>query len=93
MHASPVNTATATAAAAAGSPCVPNGKVPYASVLFEDTPEATKAVATKLRDSGYSCVKFGWGPSAHTTTWYGHEASPGTQTQDPSLGVLYELVS
>jgi hypothetical protein len=27
-----------------GSPCIPYGKVPYASVLFEDTPEQTKAV-------------------------------------------------
>lgn len=46
----------------AGAPCVPLGKVPYASVLFEDTPEATREVAVGLRSSGWSVVKFGWGP-------------------------------
>ena len=40
----------------------PHPKTPYASVLFEDTPEETRAVAERLRDAGYAVVKFGWGP-------------------------------
>ena len=37
-------------------------KLPYASVLFGDTPEATYRIATRLREQGYSAAKFGWGP-------------------------------
>ena len=36
--------------------------MPYASVLFEATPEETRAVAERCRTEGYSVVKFGWGP-------------------------------
>lgn len=34
----------------------------YASVLFESTPERTYETARRLRDDGFSAVKFGWGP-------------------------------
>jgi L-alanine-DL-glutamate epimerase-like enolase superfamily enzyme len=34
----------------------------YASVLFGDTPEQTCAEASRLRDLGFTAVKFGWGP-------------------------------
>ncbi len=34
----------------------------YASILFGDTPEATYAIGRRLVDSGYTGVKFGWGP-------------------------------
>jgi L-alanine-DL-glutamate epimerase-like enolase superfamily enzyme len=34
----------------------------YASVLFEETPEATYETAKRLRDEGFNAVKFGWGP-------------------------------
>ena len=34
----------------------------YASVLFGDTPEQTYAEASRLRDLGFTAVKFGWGP-------------------------------
>lgn len=37
-------------------------KLPYASVLFEDTPEATYDIAVGLRQEGYAAAKFGWGP-------------------------------
>jgi L-rhamnonate dehydratase len=34
----------------------------YASVLFGDTPEQTYVEASRLRDLGFTAVKFGWGP-------------------------------
>jgi L-alanine-DL-glutamate epimerase-like enolase superfamily enzyme len=37
-------------------------KLPYASVLFEATPEATRQRAAELRAAGFRAIKFGWGP-------------------------------
>ena len=37
-------------------------KVPYASALFGDTPQATLEKARSVRNQGYQAVKFGWGP-------------------------------
>ncbi len=37
-------------------------KLPYASVLFGDTPEETTAKAESMRKAGFSAIKFGWGP-------------------------------
>ena len=37
-------------------------KLPYASVLFGDTAEATLERAAALRASGFTAAKFGWGP-------------------------------
>ena len=37
-------------------------KIPYASVLFGDTPEATFQIATRLKSQGFQAAKFGWGP-------------------------------
>ena len=37
-------------------------KLPYASVLFGDTPAETYQIATQLREQGYRAAKFGWGP-------------------------------
>ena len=37
-------------------------KLPYASVLFGGTPEETRQKATTMRASGFSAIKFGWGP-------------------------------
>jgi L-alanine-DL-glutamate epimerase-like enolase superfamily enzyme len=34
----------------------------YASVLFGPTPEETGAIARRLRDRGFTAVKFGWEP-------------------------------
>jgi L-alanine-DL-glutamate epimerase-like enolase superfamily enzyme len=34
----------------------------YASVLFGDTPDATREAARKWVDRGFTAVKFGWGP-------------------------------
>jgi L-alanine-DL-glutamate epimerase-like enolase superfamily enzyme len=34
----------------------------YASVLFEDTPEATGDRARRLMAQGFQAIKFGWGP-------------------------------
>ena len=34
----------------------------YASVLFEATPERTRAAAERWRAAGFTAVKFGWGP-------------------------------
>ncbi len=42
-------------------------KVPYASVLFGDTPEETLARARKARAEGFGAGKFGWGPIGTTT--------------------------
>ncbi|RKU30898.1 mandelate racemase [Candidatus Poribacteria bacterium] len=37
-------------------------KLPYASVLFGDTPENTYQIAKGLQNKGYQAAKFGWGP-------------------------------
>ena len=37
-------------------------KQAYASVLFQDTPEQTKALAAQVRSRGFTAAKFGWGP-------------------------------
>jgi L-alanine-DL-glutamate epimerase-like enolase superfamily enzyme len=37
-------------------------KLPYGSVLFADTPEATRERAAELRGRGFRAAKFGWGP-------------------------------
>ncbi|MBI4305145.1 MAG: mandelate racemase/muconate lactonizing enzyme family protein [Chloroflexi bacterium] len=37
-------------------------KLPYASVLFGDTPAETREIARSLKDKGFSAAKFGWGP-------------------------------
>ncbi len=37
-------------------------KLPYASVLFGDTPEETLHKAQSIRAKGFSAIKFGWGP-------------------------------
>ena len=37
-------------------------KLPYASVLFGDTPEETRTKAESMRKNGFSAIKFGWGP-------------------------------
>lgn len=37
-------------------------KLPYASVLFGDTPESTYQIAVGLCEQGYRAAKFGWGP-------------------------------
>jgi L-alanine-DL-glutamate epimerase-like enolase superfamily enzyme len=34
----------------------------YASILFGDTPAATKRIGRELASQGYRAVKFGWGP-------------------------------
>ena len=41
---------------------IPYPKLPYASVLFGETPEDTNKTAVALRKQGYRAVKFGWGP-------------------------------
>ena len=41
---------------------VAHPKLPYASVLFGDTPEETYHIALRLRERGYHAAKFGWGP-------------------------------
>ncbi len=45
-----------------GTSDVAHPKLPYASVLFGDTPEATYHVAVRLCEQGYRAAKFGWGP-------------------------------
>ncbi len=37
-------------------------KLPYASVLFGNTPEDTLAKAKRIRELGFRAAKFGWGP-------------------------------
>ena len=48
-------------------------KLPYASVLFGDTPEQTKQKAVDIKNSGFQAIKFGWGPFG-TSTVAGDEA-------------------
>src|SRR2546429_1457913 len=36
-------------------------KLPYASVLFGDSPQETFRVARELREKGFRAMKFGWG--------------------------------
>ena len=45
-----------------GTTDIAHPKLPYASVLFGDTPEATYRIAVGLREQGYRAAKFGWGP-------------------------------
>ena len=45
-----------------GTSDTPHPKLPYASVLFGDTPEDTYQIAVGLREQGYRAAKFGWGP-------------------------------
>lgn len=45
-----------------GTSDVAHPKLPYASVLFGDTPEDTYHIASGLREQGYRAAKFGWGP-------------------------------
>lgn len=45
-----------------GTSDTPYPKLPYASVLFGDTPEETYHIASELREQGYRAAKFGWGP-------------------------------
>ncbi len=45
-----------------GTSSTAHAKLPYASVLFGDTPEATYRIAARLREEGYRAAKFGWGP-------------------------------
>ncbi|MCY4401924.1 MAG: mandelate racemase/muconate lactonizing enzyme family protein [Candidatus Poribacteria bacterium] len=40
----------------------PHPKLPYASVLFGDTPEETYQISLDLQKRGYRAAKFGWGP-------------------------------
>ncbi|NQW16930.1 MAG: mandelate racemase/muconate lactonizing enzyme family protein [Chloroflexi bacterium] len=42
-------------------------KLPYASVLFGDTPDETRTIAEGLRGRGFAAAKFGWGPMGHGT--------------------------
>jgi L-alanine-DL-glutamate epimerase-like enolase superfamily enzyme len=42
-------------------------KRPYASVLFGDTPEETRARARTCRERGFTAAKFGWGPFGRAT--------------------------
>jgi L-alanine-DL-glutamate epimerase-like enolase superfamily enzyme len=39
-----------------------HAKLPYASVLFGDSPEETFTIARGLKDRGFRAMKFGWGP-------------------------------
>ena len=39
-----------------------HAKLPYASVLFGDTPAETRELGEGLRARGYRAAKFGWGP-------------------------------
>jgi L-alanine-DL-glutamate epimerase-like enolase superfamily enzyme len=39
-----------------------HSKLPYASVLFGDTPERTHEIARGLRAKQFRAAKFGWGP-------------------------------
>lgn len=45
-----------------GTSDIAHPKLPYASVLFGDTPEETHHIAAELRQQGYRAAKFGWGP-------------------------------
>jgi L-alanine-DL-glutamate epimerase-like enolase superfamily enzyme len=45
-----------------GTSDIAHPKLPYASVLFGDTPEGTYQIAAGLRERGYRAAKFGWGP-------------------------------
>ncbi|CAN5496666.1 enolase C-terminal domain-like protein [soil metagenome] len=42
-------------------------KMPYASVLFGDTPDETRALGKAARERGFRAAKFGWGPIGRGT--------------------------
>ncbi len=39
-----------------------HAKLPYASVLFGDSPQETFEIARGLKERGFRAMKFGWGP-------------------------------
>jgi L-alanine-DL-glutamate epimerase-like enolase superfamily enzyme len=43
-------------------------KLPYASLLFGDTPEITLAKGRAMRGRNFRAVKYGWGPFGQSTT-------------------------
>ena len=45
-----------------GPSAQPFPKRPYASMLFGDTPAATRSKAQQTRAEGFTAAKFGWGP-------------------------------
>jgi L-rhamnonate dehydratase len=66
----------------------------YASVLFGQTPESTGALASRLRDRGFTAVKFGWDPmgrDAETDVALVREARRGLG-KDPDLMIDAGLV-
>ena len=42
-------------------------KLPYASLLFGDTPDLTLAKGRAMRTRGFRAVKYGWGPFGQST--------------------------
>ncbi len=44
-----------------------HGRIPYASILFGDTPDETYDRAREIRSQGFVAAKFGWGPFGHGT--------------------------
>jgi len=40
-------------------------KRPYASYVFPQTPQATRDLARRARQEGFTAAKFGWGPMGH----------------------------
>ncbi|MCR8725775.1 mandelate racemase/muconate lactonizing enzyme family protein [Frigidibacter sp. ROC022] len=48
-------------------------KIPYASLLFGDTPAETLERARKARSEGFRAMKFGWGPIGTGTAAYDAE--------------------
>ena len=54
-------------------------RLPYASVLFGDTPAETRTKARGIADKGYVAAKFGWGP-------YGRAAWRKMSSRSPRRG-------
>ncbi len=57
----------------------------YASILFQDTPEATYELARSLAAQGFSAAKFGWGPLGQS------EAGDIAQVRSARKGLGAEL--
>ncbi|MCG6901924.1 MAG: mandelate racemase/muconate lactonizing enzyme family protein [Rhodobacter sp.] len=55
-------------------------KIPYASLLFGDTPDETQARARKAHADGFRAMKFGWGPIG--TADAGYDADHFTAARD-----------
>jgi len=63
-------------------------KLPYASVLFGETPQETLAKAQGIRKEKYRAAKFGWGPFGKSTAQFDRDQIHAAREGLGSDGIL-----